>query len=74
MIQAGKTSKISIALCTYNGAKFLPEQLESFLNQIQLPDELIIGDDCSSDQTTKIIEDFTKTSPFPVFYSIISNC
>ncbi len=37
--------KISIALCTYNGEKFLTEQLESFLAQTRLPDELVVGDD-----------------------------
>jgi glycosyltransferase involved in cell wall biosynthesis len=59
-------SKISIALCTYNGAKFLSEQLESFLSQTRPPDELVIGDDCSTDETAKIIEDFAQTAPFPV--------
>ncbi len=55
--------KISIALCTYNGAVFLPAQLESFLNQTRPPDELVIGDDCSIDETVALIEDFTKTAP-----------
>ncbi len=59
-------SKISIALCTYNGGSFLSEQLESFLKQTLLPDELVIGDDCSNDKTVKIIEDFAKTAPFPI--------
>jgi glycosyltransferase involved in cell wall biosynthesis len=58
--------KISIALCTYNGEKFLSEQLESFINQTRLPDELVVGDDCSSDATIRLITDFAKTSPFPV--------
>lgn len=61
-----KMSKISIALCTYNGGSFLSEQLESFLKQTLLPDELVIGDDCSNDKTVKIIEDFAKTAPFPI--------
>lgn len=59
-------NKISIALCTYNGAKFLPEQLASFLAQTQLPDELIVCDDFSTDKTLQIIEDFVQTSPFVV--------
>jgi glycosyltransferase involved in cell wall biosynthesis len=33
--------KISIALCIYNGAEFLTEQLHGFLDQTMLPDELI---------------------------------
>lgn len=59
-------SKISIALCTYNGAKFLPEQLESFLQQTRLPDELVVGDDCSNDETVALVEDYARTAPFPV--------
>lgn len=59
-------SKISIALCTYNGAKFLREQLESYVIQTRLPDELIIGEDCSTDETVEIINEFKETAPFPV--------
>jgi glycosyltransferase involved in cell wall biosynthesis len=59
-------SKISIALCTYNGAKFLPEQLESFLAQTRLPDELIVCDDCSKDETPQIVNNFARNAPFPV--------
>jgi len=58
--------KISIALCTYNGSAYLQEQLESFLSQTRLPDELVIGDDCSSDNTIEIIEAFSKEAPFNV--------
>ncbi|CAN5603324.1 hypothetical protein BH20ACI4_BH20ACI4_33310 [soil metagenome] len=61
--------KISIALCTYNGAHFLNDQLESFLAQTRLPDELVICDDCSDDETVSIIKIFSKIAPFPVrFY------
>lgn len=56
--------KTSIALCTYNGEKFLKEQLESFVNQTQLPDELIICDDSSTDSTVEILKEFEKNSPF----------
>jgi glycosyltransferase involved in cell wall biosynthesis len=63
-------SKISIALCAYNGADFLSEQLESFIRQTRLPDELVIGDDHSTDETVKIIERFAKSAPFPVFLKV----
>ncbi len=58
--------KISIALCTYNGEKFLREQLESFSAQTRLPDEVVVGDDCSTDRTVEILEEWAKTAPFPV--------
>lgn len=58
--------KISIALCTYNGEKFLAEQLAGFLAQSRLPDEVVICDDCSQDGTIDIIRDFAANAPFPV--------
>lgn len=59
-------NKISIALCTYNGARYLEEQLSSFLQQTRLPDEIVICDDCSTDETPQIIENFSQIAPFPV--------
>lgn len=58
--------KISIAMATYNGAKYLREQLDSFITQTRKPDELVICDDKSTDFTLKIINDFIKTAPFDV--------
>jgi glycosyltransferase involved in cell wall biosynthesis len=58
--------KISIALCTYNGEAFLPEQLESIENQTRRPDEMIVCDDGSSDGTWDILQAFKKNSCFPV--------
>jgi glycosyltransferase involved in cell wall biosynthesis len=47
--------KVSIALCTYNGEKFLQKQIDSYVNQTVLPDEIIICDDGSTDYTLNII-------------------
>jgi glycosyltransferase involved in cell wall biosynthesis len=57
---------ISITLGTYNGARFLPEQLESLSCQQRLPDELVVGDDCSTDATATLIEAYARQAPFPV--------
>ena len=43
--------KISIALCTYNGSKYLIEQLESLKNQTVKAEEIIVCDDGSTDNT-----------------------
>ena len=59
-------NKISIALGAYNGARFLPEQLESFSAQTVLPDELIVSDDCSTDATAEVIREYARAAPFPV--------
>lgn len=59
-------------MCTYNGEKFLMEQLESIANQSQLPDELIICDDKSTDNTINIIKKFQEKAPFKVKFVINS--
>ncbi len=53
-------------MCTYNGGEFLHKQLYSFLSQTKLPDELIICDDRSSDNTLTILEEFKTIAPFKV--------
>ncbi len=59
-------SSISVAMCTYNGAKFVGEQLESIAKQTRLPAELIVIDDRSTDATAEIVRRFAKTAPFAV--------
>jgi len=49
---------ISIALCTYNGERYLPLQLESLLTQTYENLEIIIVDDKSSDNTLEIVHDY----------------
>jgi glycosyltransferase involved in cell wall biosynthesis len=58
---------ISVALCTYNGEKFLGEQLESIASQTLPPDELVVCDDCSKDATLEILKDFKGQVSFPVY-------
>ena len=58
--------KVSIAMASYNGAKYLREQLESFLSQSRLPDELIVCDDGSSDSTIATLSEFSELSLFDV--------
>jgi glycosyltransferase involved in cell wall biosynthesis len=57
---------ISVALSAYNGERFLREQLESLARQSVLPAELVVCDDCSSDDTPGILEAFSRGAPFPV--------
>lgn len=46
---------ISVALCTYNGARFLARQIDSILGQSVQPAEIVVGDDGSTDETLEII-------------------
>lgn len=49
------TGMISIAMATYNGEKYIREQLDSILSQTVKDFELIVCDDCSKDSTVKIL-------------------
>jgi glycosyltransferase involved in cell wall biosynthesis len=51
---------ISVALCTYNGEKFLREQIDSILAQTYKNLEIVIVDDCSTDKTTNIINAYAE--------------
>lgn len=53
-------------MCTFNGAKFVSEQLESVARQNHAVDELIVCDDASTDETIRIVQTFAATAPFPV--------
>lgn len=59
---------LSVAMCTFNGEKYIAEQLESILSQQFPVDEIIICDDGSTDKTLEIIEDFQKSNPFIKLY------
>ncbi|HEY2971172.1 MAG TPA: glycosyltransferase, partial [Pyrinomonadaceae bacterium] len=58
--------KISVAMCTYNGAPYLREQLNSIAAQTRPPDELVVCDDVSADLTCEIVTSFAASVHFPV--------
>ncbi|NVN94892.1 MAG: glycosyltransferase family 2 protein [Bacteroidetes bacterium] len=49
---------ISVCIPTYNGEKFIFQQLQSILSQLQQDDEVVISDDSSTDNTIHIIKSF----------------
>lgn len=51
-------STVSVVMATYNGEKYIFEQLESLRKQTISIDEVIICDDCSKDNTVKVIEEY----------------
>lgn len=58
---------VSVVICTYNGKKFLLAQLESLTRQSFMPDEIIICDDCSTDGSYSLLENFDFKSIKVVF-------
>jgi glycosyltransferase involved in cell wall biosynthesis len=57
-------------MATFNGEKFLRDQLNSVARQSRLPDDLVVTDDCSTDQTVQILKEFQASAPFAVRVSI----
>jgi glycosyltransferase involved in cell wall biosynthesis len=52
---------VSIALCTYNGAAYLKEQLDTLINQTYPNLEIIVVDDCSTDDTVGILKQYANS-------------
>jgi len=63
--------RISVAMCTFNGARYLEKQLESIAEQSRPPGELIVCDDGSTDETIAILNRFRANAAFPV--TIVQN-
>ncbi len=56
-------TRISVALCTYNGEAYLASQLESILAQTRPADEIVACDDASTDNTWKLLERYRRQYP-----------
>lgn len=66
MTEPRSGASVSIAMATYNGERFIREQLDSIAAQSLLPQEIVISDDGSTDATLEIVRDFAETAPFAV--------
>jgi glycosyltransferase involved in cell wall biosynthesis len=54
---------VSVLMATYNGEKYIKEQLDSIVPYLCEGDELIVSDDGSSDNTLNIVKDYQRTYP-----------
>ena len=55
--------RISVIMCTYNGAAYLGEQLDSLRTQTLPPHELVVQDDGSTDGTMDLLRDYQQRHP-----------
>jgi glycosyltransferase involved in cell wall biosynthesis len=62
-MRAGNKPKVEILLATFNGEKYIVEQLDSILNQTYRNIKITIHDDGSSDRTLEILRDYSKRYP-----------
>ena len=61
----GGTS-LGVVMCTYNGERYVMEQLDSIAGQTRLPDSLVVVDDSSADSTVSLLRAFARKASFPV--------
>ncbi len=52
--------KVSVVMCTYNGERYLREQIGSILAQTYAISELVAQDDCSTDSTPAILQEYAR--------------
>lgn len=69
----GKNMRISVAMATYNGARFIREQLDSVRQQSLPVDQVILRDDGSSDQTVEIVREYLDTYGLTPAWQITRN-
>ncbi len=62
-----KMALVSIALPTYNGEAFLSKQIDSLLSQNYNNLELIIVDDCSTDGTIEVLNQYKPNAVVKIF-------
>ena len=65
--------KISVAMATYNGVRYVEEQLESIRVQTMPVDEVRICDDCSSDRTVEVVQTYIREHGLEGSWSIEVN-
>lgn len=65
--------KVSVCMATYNGAKYILQQLESILHQSRCPDEVLLCDDGSTDETVEIVKIFLQENQLEHAWHLYQN-
>lgn len=65
--------KVSVIIATYNGAEFLEEQLDSIREQTRKVDEVVICDDCSTDNTVSVANEYIQKFNLSASWKVYSN-
>lgn len=63
-IQSNPAPKVTVCVVTYNQKDFIAQCLQSLVDQItDFPFEILVGDDCSTDGTSEIVDSFARKYP-----------
>jgi glycosyltransferase involved in cell wall biosynthesis len=73
-MEGGFNMNISVVMSTYNGEEYLYELLESLYKQTKSIYEVVIIDDCSTDNTVNIINNFIDEKKITNFHIYINDC
>ncbi len=74
MLNHTQSQRISVIIPVYNGEYFLAEAIQSVLDQILPPDEIIVVDDGSTDGSAQVAADLIATTAAPICYCHQENC
>lgn len=66
-------SRLSVLMSTYRGTDFVVEQLESIRTQTRKPDEVVIVDDCSPDETVGVVSEYISTHELDTSWRVVCN-
>jgi glycosyltransferase involved in cell wall biosynthesis len=64
---------LSVVMATFNGEAFIEAQLESILSQTRLPDEIVVSDDGSTDNTLAVVKRMKAQAPSSVSWQVVTN-
>ncbi len=65
--------KTAVAIALYHGERFVKEQLESLLQQTRKPDQVVLCDDGSKDQTVSIVKEFIREKGLEASWKLVEN-
>ena len=60
--------KVSVLITTYNRPKYLKRVIEGHLAQSRVPDEIVIADDGSDEETARVVEEFKRDNSIEIFH------
>jgi glycosyltransferase involved in cell wall biosynthesis len=64
---------VSVALCTYNGARYVAAQVHSILSQSHAVQQIVVSDDGSTDGTVAIVEELVRHAPLKPDLVVLRN-
>ena len=65
---------VIVVISTYNGAKYIERQLNSIFEQSGVDIQVLVRDDCSKDNTVKVVREYAKNHPQNKVFGLVFRC